>query len=214
MFDAEHFPRVKVCGLARARDVAQALEAGAEALGFVLHPASPRCVAEQDVPQLIDNAPGDMPLVAVLVTTTPREALELLQRTGLNAVQLCGAQPPQDWVGFPFPVLRRVPVDDSGAHELESWRAVAAGFVLDHPATAGGSGRTVDVSLARKLCNSAPCLLAGGLHANNVAAAVRDVQPRGVDASSRLELSPGIKDPRAVTSFVSRAMQALAELQS
>jgi phosphoribosylanthranilate isomerase len=93
---------------------------------------------------------------------------------------------------------------------IESWRGIAAGFVLDHPSSAGGSGREIDLAIAAELARLAPCLLAGGLDERNVAERVRAVRPAGVDASSRLESAPGHKDPARVTAFIRAARAEVA----
>jgi phosphoribosylanthranilate isomerase len=213
MVELAVLPRVKVCGLARAEDVLGALAAGADALGFVFHPASPRCIAPELAGAVASLLPAWVLTVAVVVEADPSGAAELLRDTGLRAVQLCGDQRPAEWTAFGAPILRRVAVEAGAEQELDAWRAVAAGFVLDHPASAGGSGLTVDRRLAARFCTSYPCLLAGGLDAANVAEAIRVVRPSGVDASSRLERAPGCKDPAAVRAFVAAALDTFAALE-
>ena len=214
MAEGFELPRVKVCGMTRMEDAASAFEAGADALGFVFHPGSPRCVEPELANELIAVLPPNVLTVAVVVEIEPAVAESLLNATGASAIQLCGFQESADWASFPFPILRRVPVDGSGLAELERWRGVASGFVLDHPAAAGGTGETVDFALAAELAARAPCLLAGGLGAHNVADAIRAVRPRGVDASSRLESSPGVKSPELVRDFVRQALSTFQDLES
>jgi phosphoribosylanthranilate isomerase len=110
-------------------------------------------------------------------------------------------------------VLRRIGVTETAERELDAWREVASGFVLDHPSAAGGTGLGVDLARAARLASLAPCLLAGGLDAGNVAERIAAVLPFGVDASSRLELAPGRKDHARVAAFVQRAHNALSELR-
>jgi phosphoribosylanthranilate isomerase len=131
---------------------------------------------------------------------------------GVRAVQLCGDELARDWTSFPLPILRRIAVRPGAERELDSWLGIAAGFVLDHPAGPGGTGRAVELELAAQLASRAPCLLAGGLDASNVAGLVERVRPAGVDASSRLESAPGVKDPARVADFVRAARAALAEV--
>lgn len=204
-------PAVKVCGLRGAADLLAALEAGADAVGFVFHEASPRALREEDAPSLAGLVPAQVLAVAVFVDAAPDVALERAQRIGARAVQLCGAERPADWRGFPLPILRRLAVAPRAAEDLAAWDGVAGAFVLDHPQAPGGSGRAVDWELAAQLAAHAPCLLAGGLDEHNVAAAVRAVRPAGVDASSRLESAPGRKDEARVRAFVAAARRALQE---
>lgn len=206
-------PRVKVCGLARMEDVAVAVDSGADALGFVFHPASPRCLESEEANELIAVLPPYVVTVAVVVDIDPTGAESLLRATGASTIQLCGFQEAADWKAFSSPILRRVPVDETGQEELERWLGVASGFVLDHPAAAGGTGETVDLELAARLAAHAPCLLAGGLGPDNVAEAIRAVRPGGVDASSRLESSPGSKSPERVDRYVRQALSTFQDLE-
>jgi len=205
-------PRIKVCGLTRLEDARAALAAGADALGFVCYPRSPRHVDAALVGGWTRELPAGIATVAVLVDASPESAREHLAQSGLGWAQLCGREQPEAWRGFEAPLLRRLAVEEGAEAELERWRGVAAGFVLDHPAGPGGSGRRVDRALAARLARRAPCLLAGGLDGTSVAEAVLEVAPHGVDASSRLESSPGIKDPARVAAYVRAARRALAEV--
>ncbi|MCP5021515.1 MAG: phosphoribosylanthranilate isomerase [bacterium] len=207
-------PRIKVCGLTRLEHAMVALHAGAQAFGFVLHAPSLRAVTVSEAQEIAGSLPASMPKVAVLVHATPAHARTTLDSESLNWVQLCGSQQPEDWVSFPFPVLRRIPVDGSGSQQLRDWRGIADGFVLDHPTSPGGSGLAVDWNLAHDLSKQAPCLLAGGLSADNVERAILQARPAGVDASSQLETSPGIKSPALITSFARSAQQAFRGLPS
>ena len=202
-------PRIKVCGLTRSADVRAALEAGADALGFVQYAPSPRDLATTEAGKLIAAVPAGVARVLVVVDSTPESASAALKATGADHLQLCGDQRAADWTDFDAPILRRIAVQDGAREELKSWEHVALGFVLDHPRGPGGSGRTVDESLAASLASLAPCLLAGGLDPDNVAQRVAAARPVGVDASSRLETSPGIKDPDRVRAFVAAARAAL-----
>lgn len=202
-------PRVKVCGITSAEDARAALAAGADALGVVLAP-SRRRVDPARAAEIVRAAAG-APVAGVFVDA-PRDAVAAaVARAGLAAVQLCGAERPEDFAGLPFPVWRRVPCEaGAGAAEIARWRGVAALFVLDHPSGPGGTGRAVAPEAARSLAALAPCLLAGGLGPDNVAALAAAARPHGVDASSRLESAPGRKDPLVVKEFVAAARAALA----
>ena len=203
-------PRIKVCGLATVADVQTALDAGADALGFVHYEPSPRHLDVEQARALAAEVPADVWTVAVVVDCAPDTLRALIAGGGLRAVQLCGDEHPADFANFDVPVLRRVAVDAHALGELERWRDVATGFVLDHPDAPGGTGRSVNLELAAHLARRAACLLAGGVGPDNVAARVGVVQPAGVDASSRLESAPGQKDHAAVRAFVRTARAALA----
>lgn len=209
-------PRVKVCGMTRPTDVFTAVEAGADALGFVSYWASPRDLPVASAAELVGVVPEGIATVAVMVDPTPDHARRYVEGTGTGWLQLCGDERPVDWFDFPRPILRRVAVDPDGheaAAEIERWRPLVAGFVLDHPSGPGGTGLPVDLAPASHLAALAPCLLAGGLDAENVAGRVALVRPAGVDGSSRLESEPGKKDSDRVLAFVAAAREALAEVE-
>ncbi len=206
-------PRIKVCGVRARNDLPAQLHSGLDAVGFVAWSHSPRCVEPEQAAQVLAQLPAHVRALAVMVDMSPQEAAQWLEHSGAQAVQLCGHESPRDWIGFGFPILRRVAVESGAEHELVLWREVAQGFVLDHPAQPGGSGREVDLARAHDLAASAPCLLAGGLSHRNVAGLVERVKPYGVDASSKLENASGRKDPALVLEFVEAAARALASVQ-
>ncbi len=201
-------PRIKVCGITQPADARMAVAAGAEALGVVLAP-SPRRVALEQAAQIVAAA-GRVPVIGIFVDATRATVEAAVSATGLAGAQLCGSEIPADFAGLAFPVWRRVAVDPlAGAAEIARWRGIAALFVLDHPSGPGGTGRTPAPDTARRLAALAPCLLAGGLDPENVGALTTAVAPHGVDASSRLESAPGLKDPQLVKEFVAAARRAL-----
>lgn len=210
----KQLPRVKVCGMTRPQDVDAAVRAGADAVGFVHHPPSPRHVDPEVARALVARVPHGVWSVAVLVDATPAIARSVIEQSGAQVVQLCGSERAVDFHGFDAPILRRLPVAFGAREEIGRWRLVAAGFVLDHPSGPGGTGRAVDLTAAALLAARVPCLLAGGLDADNVAERVAAVAPRGVDGASRLESAPGKKDPERVEAFVVEARNALERMRS
>lgn len=194
--------QVKICGLTRLEDARGAREAGADWLGFILLGESPRRLDAGDVARIAAALPGPL-VVAVMVSPGPEEALALATRSGAGRVQLHRVDPrtwPED---FPLPVTFALPVDAAG--RLAGPLPPAPHLVLldaADPVRAGGTGRTFPWEGAAALAARRPVLLAGGLDAGNVEAAIERVRPYGVDASSRLESAPGIKDPELVRRFV------------
>jgi phosphoribosylanthranilate isomerase len=207
-------PRVKICGLTREEDVAAAIEAGASAIGFVEYPPSPRAVTKERARALIEACVGGVDFVAVLVDRNPEFAEAWLRESGATMVQLCGSERAEAWRGFEHPILRRVAADDRAEDEIAAWAGIAAAIVLDHPSAPGGTGLGVDGARAAILARLAPCLLAGGLDESNVRARALLARPFGVDASSRLEIAPGIKDHARVAAFVRAARATLQEIGS
>jgi phosphoribosylanthranilate isomerase len=188
---------VKICGLCRQEDAELAAELGADALGFVFEPTSPRYVGSPDWSP--DWLQGLWPeLVAVF---GPVRFLGLSSRFGtVQGVEW--PEPGGQSVQIRQPVLR---VGPNALSELEGVGNGAARIVLDAPhATAfGGTGNTVDWDLAAEIvaASSVPVVLAGGLRPENVAEAIRRVRPFGVDVSSGVESSPGVKDPAKLRAF-------------
>ncbi len=193
---------VKVCGITRLDDARAALEAGADWLGFVVLGESPRRIAPERVAAMIATL-GEAVAVAVMVSPTPEQALALATRAGAGRVQVHRVDASGWPATFPLPASFAVPVarDGSIAEALPPMRHLV---MLDsaHPQLAGGTGETFPWETARIVAATRPLLLAGGLDADNVGAALDRVRPFGVDASSGLERAPGVKDHDRVRRFV------------
>jgi len=202
---------VKVCGITRVEDARAAVDAGADWLGVILLGDSPRRI-DAALGRSISAAVDGIPVVAVMVAPTPDEALELARRAGAARVQLHSVDAFR-WPGeFPLPVTISVPVaaDGSLTEALPPERHTVMLDTSD-PRREGGTGRTFPWEAARVVAATRPVLLAGGLDPANVAEAMRAVRPFGVDASSRLESAPGLKDPDRVRRFVA-AVRACDDL--
>ena len=193
---------IKVCGLTSLNDAREAREAGADWLGFIVKGESPRLI-EADAAGAIAAELAGVTLVAVMVSPTPAEAADLAWRSGASRVQLHRVDAMR-WPGdFPLPVAFAIGVDSSGV--LQSPLPAPRHLVmLDHAdgKRAGGTGETFPWEAAEPLARTRDLMLAGGLGPHNVADAIARVQPFGVDASSRLERAPGIKDHALVRRFV------------
>ncbi len=194
--------RVKICGITRVEDARVALDAGADWIGFIMKGESPRLLDETRATMLAAALDG-APIVAVMVSPTPDEALALAHRAGAARVQLHRIDPNAWPIDFPLPMTLAISVtpDGSLADPLPPDRFTPLLDTAD-PELAGGTGRTFPWETARVVAATRPVVLAGGLDAGNVAKAVGFVRPFGVDASSRLESAPGIKDPDRVRSFI------------
>lgn len=192
--------RVKVCGLTRIEDCEAALDAGADALGFVLDPASPRRVAD----------------ASLAVAVGPYALCFSVYGRFVPSTAIC------PWVqcsdGTPEgPYVRAVRLGEGSTlqtvlDQISCEVLAPSAILLDAfvASVAGGTGRQVDWGLAAELVQALPLpvILAGGLGPENVVEAIRKVGPYGVDASSALEVAPGIKDPARVREFVRRAKDA------
>jgi len=202
MTPAPHRTLVKVCGLTRLEDARAARAAGADWLGFVLKGETPRRIAAEAAGAIVEAVGGGVP-VAVLVDPTPDEALKLAARARAERIQLHRVDPARWPDDFPLPLSFAIPVAEDGSLQ-EALPALGHMVLLDtaHPTLAGGTGETFAWKTAQIVAASRPVFLAGGLGADNVAAAILKVRPHGVDASSRLESAPGIKDENLMRRFV------------
>lgn len=199
---------VKVCGLTRLEDARHALACGADWLGFIVHGESPRRIEPERAGEIAAALPGAV-VVAVIVGAGPDEALALARRSGATRVQLHRVDAAAWPAVFALPAAFAVPVDADG--RLRATLPPAAGLVLLDTAAgphAGGSGRPFPWAAAVPLAAERDVMLAGGLGPGNVAEAIRLVRPYGVDASSGLERSPGVKDPDLVRGYVEAARAA------
>jgi|YelNatPaOPRAMG01_1025707.scaffolds.fasta_scaffold06971_6 phosphoribosylanthranilate isomerase len=200
---------IKICGITNLDDARLAVDEGASALGFVFYPRSPRAVDEETVARITAALPKEVWKVGVFVNENPDRILRIAQACGLDVVQLHGDEPPLSRP-FPMRVWKAFRVGPDGP--AVTWPAeLAEAFVFDAQAgeAYGGAGKTFPWVVARGF--PAKVILAGGLDAANVAEAVRQAQPWGVDASSRLESVPGRKDPAKLRAFL-QAARAISQL--
>ena len=200
---------VKVCGITSVDDALAVARAGADAVGLVFWPGSPRRVDLETARRISAALPPFVLRVGVFVDA-PRAELERTAReVGLDVLQLHGQESPEDLAGLPRRVVKAVPVGPGFVPDSALRYAGAAdGILLDsRPAGGagppGGTGATFDWSLAREVREKVPFLvLAGGLTPDNVARALTAVRPDAVDVSSGVESAPGRKDPAKVRAFL------------
>ena len=195
---------VKICGVTRAEDAAVAVAAGADMIGIVFWAPSPRAATEEQARRVRAAVPAGVPLVGVFVDEDPERIDELVEAAGLDRVQLHGAEPRALIERFGERAIRGVRDGDvSGVPD-------GVPVIYDRP-----WGETRDIEalyahwrLASKLVAGRRLLLAGRLDPDNVAQAVREVRPYGVDCASGVESSAGIKDHERVRRFVAAAKEA------
>lgn len=202
--------KIKICGITNAEDADVALSAGADALGFVFHRRSPRAVSPDAVRAIVAGLPPFVLAVGVFVNETAEAVRAIMDECGLALAQLHGDETAAYCEQLKRPALKALRVKDRTSFlalaEFQG-RANVRGFVLDafSDQAYGGTGRTVDWTLAAEAAQAAPVLLAGGLTPDNVAEAIRAVRPYGVDVSSGVEAGPGKKDPAKVKAFIEAA---------
>jgi phosphoribosylanthranilate isomerase len=184
---------VKICGITRMEDAEAAVALGAGALGFVFWPRSPRAVDPERAGAIVAKLPPFVTTLGVFVNQSPAFVNEVATRIGLGAVQLHGDEPIDVLEQIERPVVKAFVLGGSG--EADAWPARVRLLIDAHdPDQRGGTGKTVDWGRAAAIAARRPILLAGGLHAANVADAIRTVRPFGIDVSSGVESSPGVKD--------------------
>ena len=189
---------VKICGITRPVDAASAVEAGANALGFVFWPNSPRFVDPYSARAIAGGLPPFVVPVGVFVNQPVEYVRGVAALVGLGAVQLHGDEDPAYLAGIRYAVIKAVSVGDR-PDQLDQWspRTMLLLDVRD-PVARGGTGRTIDWTAAASIARRRRSLLAGGLTPDNVAEAIALVQPYGIDVSSGVERSPGVKDPARI----------------
>lgn len=200
---------LKICGITSLDDASHAVEQGATALGFVLWPPSPRYVARDAVARIVAQLPATVTTVGVFVNESSDEIARTMERTGLTAVQLHGDEPAEYANELAWPILRSVTLGTAPAIAAE-W-AEDATLLLDAAdlERRGGTGQQVDWESAATLARKRRVVLAGGLTPLNIADAIAIVRPYGVDVSSGVEDSPGVKNPEKVAQFLSAARKAM-----
>jgi phosphoribosylanthranilate isomerase len=180
--------KIKICGITNLEDAKVAVEAGADALGFVFYVQSPRSIEPAVAKRIIAQLPPFVLPVGVFVNHDRETIRNVHDECGLAFAQLHGDETPSFCESLGRPVLRALRLRDRGsllALAEYKGRVGVRGFVVDAFSSKayGGTGQTVDWSLAREIAKAAPILLAGGLTPNNVQEAVQQVQPYGVDVS-------------------------------
>jgi phosphoribosylanthranilate isomerase len=202
---------VKVCGTTSEDDALLAVALGADAVGFIFAP-SPRQIAPQVAGDIVKRLPPEIVTVGVFQDEPPERVLRIAHRAGLRGVQLHGHEPVATarWLSPRLPlVIQAFPAGDARVRSAPEYSAHV--ILLDAPNP--GSGRVFDWSLASELPAGERLMIAGGLNPSNVAAAVAQARPWGVDVVSGVERAPGRKDPIKMRAFIAAARAASAELE-
>ena len=204
--------RVKICGITNEADALAAIKADADALGFNLVRQSKRYIDIDDAADWVGKLPKEICKVAVMVNPSWAEAFRISQLPFIDALQLHGNESPEfcrRLAGAGIQFAKALPVEDSKSL-LDLPEFFTDTLILDSASGAdfGGSGKVFPWKLARQFVKKHPNLnviLAGGLSAENVAAAVHDVRPAGVDVTTGVEAAPGRKDHGLIRAFVQAA---------
>ncbi len=202
---------VKICGITRAQDAELAAGLGASALGLVFWQNSPRYVSAEAAKAIVANVPANVLKVGVFVDQPVEEVARIMDDAGLDVAQLHGHESPEYCRDLTVrlkadptdvTVIKAVGMTDNGSVNIDDFGADVVLLIDTHdPARFGGTGKTVNWDSAREIAATRRTILAGGLNAANIKLAVRSVRPYGVDVSSGVESSPGIKDPNRLRTF-------------
>ena len=202
--------RIKICGITREQDALAAACNGADALGLVFYEKSPRNVSLGQAAQLARAIPPFVTVVGLFVNPAVEYVREVLAKVPMDVLQFHGEEMPEFCGQFGRPYLKAIRVR-AGVDLVQcaaAYRA-AQGLLLDAfvEGTQGGTGESFDWSLIPQEL-PLPVILSGGLHAGNVAEAIRQVRPYGVDVSSGVEASKGIKDAAKIAAFINEVKRS------
>ncbi|MDD2990197.1 MAG: phosphoribosylanthranilate isomerase [Zoogloea sp.] len=204
-----HRTRIKICGLTRESDVLAAVSAGADAIGFVFYPPSPRYVSPARAAELARLLPPFVTAVGLFVNPSRDDVAEVRAKVPLQLLQFHGDEIESDCLGHGLPYIKAARMRPGlDLLKYAASFAGAQGLLLDAFVEGyGGGGETFDWSLIPSGLPM-PLILSGGLNAGNVAEAVRRVGPWAVDVSSGVEAAKGIKDAARITEFVAGVRNA------
>ena len=217
--------RVKVCGITNGQDARAAVDAGADALGFIFVENTPRFVTPEQVAPIVRQLPPFVTAVGVFWDHPAGHVKAVAEACGLRALQFHGAEAPEDLGDYALPVIKTVKMPPASTveglpeyrmtdrAEILRYRHVASAILLDSVArwSEGETREPLEWTLARTIVSHGgptPVILSGGLSPDNVARAVAVVRPYGVDVNSGVEASPGRKDHDKVRRFVAEARRA------
>jgi len=200
--------RIKICGITRPGDARAAAQAGADAIGLVFYPPSPRYLSLERAREIRDALPPFVQSVALFVNADAAQVSQVIGRVHPALLQFHGEETPDFCAQFGLPFVKacRVKQGVSALEYLRPFSGAAAWLFDSHVPEYGGVGESFDWSLVP--ATEKPAVLSGGLSPANVAAAIRRVRPWGVDVSSGVESAKGIKDAARIAAFVAEVRNA------
>lgn len=196
--------RVKICGITRVEDALAAVKAGADAIGLVFYAQSPRAVTIEQAQAIVPVIPPFVSVVGLFVNASKAEIEKTLSRVHLDILQYHGDETPDDCTQINLPYYKAIRVkNDTNLLQYASEFKTAKALLLDtfSEQAYGGTGHAFDWNLIPKNLTK-QLILAGGLNAENVAQAIKQVQPYAVDVSGGVELNKGIKDAEKIAAFM------------
>jgi phosphoribosylanthranilate isomerase len=203
---------VKICGITRGADAKAAADAGADAIGLVFYPPSPRFLSIERAREIRDALPPFVQSVALFVNADAAQVAQVIGRVHPGMLQFHGDEAPEFCAQFGLPFVKAYRVRSgvnaavSALEYLRPFSSAAAWLFDSHVPEYGGVGESFDWSLVPE--TDKPVILSGGLSRANVAAAIRRVKPWGVDVSSGVESAKGIKDAAKIAAFMAEVRNA------
>ncbi len=210
------FTRIKICGITNVEDAHAAADSGADALGFIFVPETPRYVEVEAVRRIIGDLPPFIAAVGVFADSSPEMIAEIARSCGLNAIQLHGSEAPEHCREVEalcrVPVIKAFRVKDRDSLSAMRGYEVSA-YLLDTyvKGKRGGTGEIFNWDLAEEAKTYGRIIIAGGLTPQNVTRAIQQVRPYAVDVGSGVESSPGKKDHAKIKEFIEAATIAVLD---
>ena len=201
--------RVKICGITRVEDALCAVQYGADAIGLVFYPPSPRNVNMAQAIEIVNKVPAFVSVVGLFVNADKDHINTVLSNVRLDMLQFHGDESPSECAEFGLPYIKAIRVKpDTNLLQCAQDFNQAKALLLDTytEGVAGGTGQVFDWDLIPKNLTK-PFILAGGLNAHNVAKAIEQVKPYAVDVSGGVEAAKGIKDAAKITAFMQQVYQ-------
>jgi len=201
--------RIKICGITRPQDAQAAARAGADAIGLVFYPPSPRYLSGERAVEIRDALPPFVQTVALFVNPDAAQVAQAMQRVRPAMLQFHGEETPEfcGQFGVPFVKACRVRPGVDALEYLRPFSRAAAWLFDSYVPEYGGVGEAFDLSMLPDV-KDRPVILSGGLSRDNVAEAIRRVRPWGVDVSSGVESAKGIKDAAKIAAFIAEVRNA------
>jgi len=198
--------KLKICGLTNAADVRAAIDAGADYLGFILYPKSPRFISPEQAKELIKNVPHGIKKVGVFVDCPPDRIIELMEFCGFDIIQLHGSESAGDALKIGREKIWKAMALNTVEDIACAAEFPAAAILADSigPEQRGGTGKKCNWKQAAGAAERFRLILAGGITPDNVAEAVNTVKPFAVDVCSGVEASPGVKDHNKIDELAAK----------
>lgn len=197
--------KVKICGLNTPESMTAAIEAGADFVGLVFYPTSPRYIDMEVATYLAHYVPEHVKICGLFVNEKDEKLAEILSNVRIDMMQFHGDETPKRLAdiksSFKKPIIKAISINDTAdLEQIDAFKTVSDWYLLDAPG--GGTGQSFDWSLLDGFQFPKPWMLAGGLTPENVGMAIKNVKPDAVDVSSGVESARGVKDTDKIHSFI------------